>query len=93
MKELILAVALFFAGIGVGWVWKGGSEKNAVIHQQQKDAQEVQKHEEKQKVVTKEVIKYKTVLQKVPDPTGCLDQPVPDDFVDGMRGAYRATRP
>jgi len=69
-----------------GWTLAKRAGDRGVIKQQQKDAEEVMKHEEaKEKVQEKIRTVIKTRIIKVPDPSGCLDRPSPDNYLDGLQ--------
>jgi len=94
MKQALiigLVVSHIFMGVAggfVGWSWCKRSSDRGVIKQQKKDAKEVSDH-----VVARETAKdkVKTIIEKrvvkVVDPSGCLDNPSPDDYLDGLRDA------
>ncbi len=90
---IVAMIVMSLAMFAVGYIYRGASSAKGVIKQQQKDANEVVKHEENQKVVTQYVDRIKVVIRKVPDPTGCLDTDVPDVFHDSLLDADRKTKP
>ena len=83
----VIAVLLFLAGIFVGYSYCKSSYDANVIDQQAKDAETVMKHEDKKDEAKAEVDKAITQIQKVVDPTGCLDTDNSDEYLDGLQRA------
>lgn len=84
---LITALVAYLSGFGSGYFYRGLSNARGVIKQQDSDADAVATHHEKDKEAIKYVTKYKTVIKNIPDPSGCLDSPSPDDYLEQLRDA------
>ena len=82
-------LALFLAGMQVGIYKQQAKDSKAVIGQQKDDAKAVMGLNEADKAAKEnsDVI-IRTIIRKVPDPSGCLDTPSPDAYVDGLRRIY-----
>jgi len=78
---LITALIAYLSGFGSGYFYRGLANAKGVIKQQDKDADAVLEHHDKEKGVIKYVTRYKTILKKIPDPSGCLDASSPDDYL------------
>ena len=80
----VIAVLLFLAGIFVGYSYCKSSYDANVIDQQEKDSKAVMKHQEKKDNVETKVNKAIIEIQKAVDPSGCLDTPAPDNYLDEL---------
>ena len=80
----VVAVLLFLSGIFTGYSYCKSSYDANVIDQQEKDAKAVMKHQEKKDNVEAKVTKAITKIQKAVDPSGCLDTPSPDNYLDEL---------
>jgi len=80
----VIVILLFLSGIFVGYSYCKSSYDANVIDQQAEDAETVMKHEDKKDVVETKVTKAITKIQKVVDPSGCLDSPSPDNYLDEL---------
>ena len=84
---VVIAVLLFLSGIFVGYSYCKRAQDKGVIDQQASDAKIVMKHEDKKDEAKAEVDKAITQIQKVVDPTGCLDTDNSDEYLDGLQRA------
>lgn len=89
---LALFISVFIAGGFVGYTWCKSSGYRGVIEQQQQDAEDVDKHNTETYKVNENVAKTITIIKKITDPTGCLDINSPDEYIDGLLNADRATQ-
>ena len=87
-----VAAFMFFAGAFSGYSYCKRSQDAGVIEQQGKDAVDVDKHNTETNKVNKNVAKTITIIKKIVDPTGCLDTSSPDDYVNELLNADRATQ-
>ena len=82
-KGIIIAVVslvLFLMGGFVGYSWCKRSYDAGIIKQQKEDAEIVSKHQDKQIEVVKYVDRVIVKIKEIKDPSGCLDNPSPDDY-------------
>lgn len=88
---IILAVALFWGG-SLYWSYNKGQEvcehanqAAALEHREKENALlvELEKAKAERSVVYRDRIK---IVEKSPDPTGCLDTPFDPEFIRGLRG-------
>ena len=99
-KVAMIAVAVIvvfvlgaLSGGMLGWSYCKSSQKSAVIKQQEKDANEVLKHEDKKDAAEQKIrdIIRKRVKTAI-DPSGCLDRNSPDDYLNGLFDAENAAK-
>jgi len=89
---VIIAVLLFLSGIFVGYSYCKRAQDKGVIDQQAKDAKTVMKHEDKKDEIKAKVEKAIAKIQKIVDPTGCLDTGNSDDYLDELQRADRISK-
>jgi len=85
---IMVAGILFGSGLYSGYMYCKSGEASGVVKRLKKDSQSVDKIEAQAEVRYVTVEKIKEVIRKVPDRTGCLDTPTPDDFNSGLYEAY-----
>jgi len=88
----VIAALLFLSGIFTGYSYCKRAQDAGVIKQAKKDAKAVDKHQDKKEEVEKNVTKQIDSIKKIIDPSGCLDAPTPDDYLNGLLRADSAAK-
>lgn len=88
----VIAVLLFVSGCFVGYSYCKRAQDAGVIKQAKKDAKAVDNHQDKKEKVEKNVTKQIGTIKKIIDPSGCLDAPAPDDYLNRLLSTDSAAK-
>jgi len=84
ISKIVIVAIVFVSGAFSGYSYCKRSNDKGVIKQQNKDAEEVMRHEDQKITVRKNVDEKIEVFKKIVDPSGCLDTNSPDDYLNGL---------
>lgn len=92
-KLLALTVVIILSAVMggfVGWSWAKRASDLGIINQQESDAKEVSKHEDKKDIVRKRVEFSIAKVNKISGP--CLNEPNSDEYLNSLQLADRAAQ-
>lgn len=88
---VVLPVILYAAGFASGHAWCTSGQQGAIRDSIDDGAEAVAEVKEIVKWRTKKVNVYVNKIQKITDPTDCLDTPVPTELDDELYEIYKLT--
>jgi len=87
ISKIVIVAIVFVSGAFSGYSYCKRSNDKGVIKQQNKDAEEVMRHEDQKITVRKNVDEKIKSIRKIIDPSGCLDANSPDDYFNRLLDA------
>lgn len=89
----LLAIMLFLAGGGSGYFYANRANDRAVIKEQQRQAEALEDHNTLASKAEQEVQQIiETNIEKIVDPTGCLDADNDTAYLNGLLDAENAAK-